>query len=169
MGVRPVRSGLRETLVMELWEGEERRCDHRCECRWGPCPLAGMAPKASAVEENEDEDAANGDAPDAVKQDDMKAAEALARDAPAALGATAFDGLAFFPRVGLLMAQSERLAASPNVEIVFEDLAPVATVRALRDIKRGEPLMTSGYDEDDDDDMLDEEMESESEDQDEPE
>ena len=33
--VRPVTRGLRQTLIVELWEGEERRCDHRCCQPWG--------------------------------------------------------------------------------------------------------------------------------------
>ena len=35
--VEAVRSGERRVLVMELWEGEERTCGHRCEKHWGEC------------------------------------------------------------------------------------------------------------------------------------
>lgn len=35
--VMPVTAGERRVLVMELWEGEERKCGHRCERHWGPC------------------------------------------------------------------------------------------------------------------------------------
>lgn len=35
--VKRVRSGQREVLVMEIWEGEERHCNHRCDRHWGPC------------------------------------------------------------------------------------------------------------------------------------
>merc|ERR1712037_677496 len=35
--VRAVNSGTREVLVIELWEGMERSCDHRCDQRWGSC------------------------------------------------------------------------------------------------------------------------------------
>lgn len=35
--VSPVRRGRRETLVVELWRGEERLCGHRCEHQWGRC------------------------------------------------------------------------------------------------------------------------------------
>ena len=30
-GVRPVTRGRRRVLVVELWDGPERRCGHRCE------------------------------------------------------------------------------------------------------------------------------------------
>lgn len=35
--VRPVRRGRREVLVLELWEGKERDCAHRCVKREGVC------------------------------------------------------------------------------------------------------------------------------------
>ena len=35
--VEPVRRGKRVVLVIELWDGEERRCAHRCERRAGVC------------------------------------------------------------------------------------------------------------------------------------
>ena len=35
--VGPVTSGRRHVLVMELWEGEERTCAHRCERHRGAC------------------------------------------------------------------------------------------------------------------------------------
>ena len=35
--VSPVTSGARNVLVIELWDGEERRCAHRCEQRTGRC------------------------------------------------------------------------------------------------------------------------------------
>lgn len=35
--VTPVESGERRVLVVELWEGVERRCGHRCERHWLPC------------------------------------------------------------------------------------------------------------------------------------
>lgn len=35
--VTPVTAGRRHVLVMELWEGEERECAHRCERHTGPC------------------------------------------------------------------------------------------------------------------------------------
>lgn len=36
--VSPVAAGTRHVLVIELWDGEARRCAHRCELRVGPCP-----------------------------------------------------------------------------------------------------------------------------------
>ena len=55
--VSELRAGQRRVLVMELWEGEERQCAHRCEKHHGPCAysartsfwaraLAGMADDA---------------------------------------------------------------------------------------------------------------------------
>jgi len=35
--VTPVTSGTRQVLVMELWEGLERRCPRRCNVPFGPC------------------------------------------------------------------------------------------------------------------------------------
>lgn len=35
--VSPVTQGTRQVLVMELWEGVERRCPSRCNLPWGPC------------------------------------------------------------------------------------------------------------------------------------
>lgn len=35
--IKPVLNGLREVLVMELWEGRACQCAHRCEVRWGTC------------------------------------------------------------------------------------------------------------------------------------
>ncbi len=35
--VQPVSGGRRQTLIMELWEGEERECAHRCDRHFGPC------------------------------------------------------------------------------------------------------------------------------------
>ena len=35
--VAPVVSGERKVLIVELWEGQERTCPHRCESRVGPC------------------------------------------------------------------------------------------------------------------------------------
>ena len=38
--VAPVTHGERRVLVIELWEGEERSCPHRCTERTGVCMLA---------------------------------------------------------------------------------------------------------------------------------
>jgi hypothetical protein len=35
--VRPVREGVRQVLILELWLGRERRCNHRCEQHFGEC------------------------------------------------------------------------------------------------------------------------------------
>ena len=35
--VTPVEQGVRQVLIMELWVGEERRCNHRCEQHYGLC------------------------------------------------------------------------------------------------------------------------------------
>ena len=41
--VSPVTAGRRHVLVMELWEGEERQCGHRCERHRGPCSHTASA------------------------------------------------------------------------------------------------------------------------------
>jgi hypothetical protein len=35
--VAPVESGTRHVLIVELWEGIERDCGHRCGMHWAPC------------------------------------------------------------------------------------------------------------------------------------
>ena len=35
--VTPLTAGKRQVLVVELWQGEERDCPHRCVQHWGPC------------------------------------------------------------------------------------------------------------------------------------
>ena len=37
--VAPVEAGERRVLIMELWEGEERHCPHRCVVPHGHCIL----------------------------------------------------------------------------------------------------------------------------------
>mmetsp|Transcript_36641 Transcript_36641/g.92198 ORF Transcript_36641/g.92198 Transcript_36641/m.92198 type:complete len:234 (-) Transcript_36641:55-756(-) len=37
--VQHVISGQREVLVIELWEGQAPRCNHRCQQNWGRCGL----------------------------------------------------------------------------------------------------------------------------------
>lgn len=41
--VSPVTAGRRHVLVMELWEGVERECAHRCERHTGPCDHSARA------------------------------------------------------------------------------------------------------------------------------
>ena len=41
--VQPVLSGRRTVLVMELWEGLERTCAHRCELHWAECGHSARA------------------------------------------------------------------------------------------------------------------------------
>mgnify|MGYP002632737795 CR=1 FL=1 len=41
--VQPVKSGRRNVLVVELWEGLERTCAHRCELHWSPCDHSASA------------------------------------------------------------------------------------------------------------------------------
>ena len=41
--VAPVTRGERRVLVMELWEGEERACAHRCDRHWGECRHSARA------------------------------------------------------------------------------------------------------------------------------
>jgi predicted 2-oxoglutarate/Fe(II)-dependent dioxygenase YbiX len=38
--VLPVVKGRRQVCVMEFWQGEERKCSHRCNRHWGECPFA---------------------------------------------------------------------------------------------------------------------------------
>ena len=35
--VRPVRTGVRHVMIVELWEGQAVPCNHRCDVRQGPC------------------------------------------------------------------------------------------------------------------------------------
>ncbi|CAJ1421292.1 unnamed protein product [Effrenium voratum] len=112
--VQPVTSGERQTLVMELWEGEERRCNHRCEQRWGPCEVVAGA---------------------ALQVDP----ERIREEGPRLFAHTAFEGVAFFPQVAQILRQSA--SSSGNVEVVFEGTGPVASVRAKRELRQGEVLV----------------------------
>eukprot|EP00435_Cladocopium_sp_Y103_P034878 s2186_g9.t1 len=114
--VQPVTHGLRQTLVMELWEGEERCCNHRCQQRWGPC-----ASSTSSAAPN---------------------LQRLREEGPNLFAATAFDGVAFFPSLGRILRQSaKRRKAEANVEVLFEEVRPKAFVRATRKIRKGEMLV----------------------------
>jgi len=172
--VRPVKAGLRETLIMELWDGPERRCDHRCQDR-GRCALeeqvgrragqSGPGPEAASGPGSAHAAGAGGHAVDL-------ALSVIARDAGGAFAATAFEGQAFFSRVAKILAQSDELRtrakrrpgadeAAPNVEVVFEDVGAVATVRALRSIRRGETLVMAPCDAESEEDTACEAEESE--------
>ena len=52
-GVSPVESGLRRVLVLELWNGEEKFCNHRCTVARGDCELLkiGVAEKDPSSQE----------------------------------------------------------------------------------------------------------------------
>eukprot|EP00931_Biecheleriopsis_adriatica_P108109 TRINITY_DN82448_c0_g1_i1.p1 TRINITY_DN82448_c0_g1~~TRINITY_DN82448_c0_g1_i1.p1 ORF type:complete len:711 (+),score=161.93 TRINITY_DN82448_c0_g1_i1:38-2170(+) len=130
--VQPVQDGLRQTLILELWEGEERCCDHRCQQRWGVCAEESIKCRG------EQSEAVPGADTIRIKMD----ADTVAKEAPAIFASTAFEGLAFFPKVGR-MAQSECSECEPNVEVLFEQTAPIASVRALRSIRIGEPLLAA--------------------------
>eukprot|EP00928_Gymnodinium_smaydae_P028499 TRINITY_DN21718_c0_g2_i2.p1 TRINITY_DN21718_c0_g2~~TRINITY_DN21718_c0_g2_i2.p1 ORF type:complete len:751 (+),score=177.28 TRINITY_DN21718_c0_g2_i2:153-2405(+) len=162
--VQPVRSGRRETLILELWDGEERRCDHRCPQHRGACALESVA--ASICEQQD-------------KGEPTFDLETVRSESAGAFVSTAFEGLVFYEKIAQIAAQSDRLRAQrrrggagatkacfePNVEVVFEDAGAVATVRALRRMRRGEPLVLapSGEIDDSTDEAADCEEESESE------
>lgn len=40
--VQPVEEGMRQVMILEVWVGEERRCNHRCEQHFGRCPHVRM-------------------------------------------------------------------------------------------------------------------------------
>ena len=46
--VAPVESGERRVLVIELWEGDEKACPHRCTERSGTCMLGAEAVQGRA-------------------------------------------------------------------------------------------------------------------------
>ena len=46
--VEPVTNGVRHVLVVELWEGAERGCGHRCEMATGACSYKTPASLISA-------------------------------------------------------------------------------------------------------------------------
>lgn len=145
--VHPVRTGHREVMVLELWEGEERRCDHRCQHPRGTCPIEAASDAFPRGQKRSREDECLGDGAG------NEALGLTLQDAGGAFAATAFEGAAFFERVGQIMAQSDAQrravarnhaaarAAEPNVEVTFEEVAPVAIVRALRHILLGELLV----------------------------
>ncbi|CAE7168337.1 for [Symbiodinium pilosum] len=118
--VEPVTEGLRQTLVMELWEGEERSCNHRCHRRTGHCE----------------------EGPSGTEAEESLKAELIAQEGPRIFAPTAFEGIAFFPKVAHLLRQGARrgLTGRANVEVSFEDPSPVAFVRAKRKLQIGEVL-----------------------------
>eukprot|EP00971_Amphidinium_carterae_P049469 974424-Amphidinium_carterae.1 len=80
--VRPVTSGIREVLVVELWEGIERECEHRCPLHIGVCPVES----GKSIEED----------PRPHGYDNF--ASLVADDAAEAFAETAFHGRAFFAK-----------------------------------------------------------------------
>ena len=52
-GVSRVESGRRRVLVLELWNGEERFCNHRCTVARGDCELlqVGVAERELSSQE----------------------------------------------------------------------------------------------------------------------
>ena len=46
--VTPVTSGKRSVLVLEFWEGDEKKCNHRCNRRQPGCPLQRQPEAAGA-------------------------------------------------------------------------------------------------------------------------
>mmetsp|Transcript_26928 Transcript_26928/g.49527 ORF Transcript_26928/g.49527 Transcript_26928/m.49527 type:complete len:503 (-) Transcript_26928:83-1591(-) len=146
--VKPVTSGLRETLVLELWDGVERKCNHRCPSHSGVCPLEAQGNATNDV--TGDADGVAGPGVDALQH----ALSITERDASGAFAATAFEGHAFYMRVASIHAQSQRAQAAqtPNVAVTFEDVTPVATVRALRRISAGEIFIAKTESSDDEED-----------------
>jgi len=152
--VRPVTEGLRETMILELWEGEERKCDHRCATPFGRCNVEDGLPT-------------DGGAGGVGTDSQQHALDITARDASSAFASTAFEGNAFYARVAQIQAHSQAVALTakaasvlrPNVAVTFEDVTPVATVRALQRIALGERLLVKMTESDDE--MTDEESEEE--------
>ena len=80
----PVTAGRRHVLVLELWEGRESPCGHRCETRAGACPHERRSRKrrraAPEVEaEAQEAEAQEAEAQEAEAQEAANAGEARAR------------------------------------------------------------------------------------------
>eukprot|EP00747_Dinoflagellata_sp_TGD_P078334 gnl/TRDRNA2_/TRDRNA2_160014_c0_seq2.p1 gnl/TRDRNA2_/TRDRNA2_160014_c0~~gnl/TRDRNA2_/TRDRNA2_160014_c0_seq2.p1 ORF type:complete len:440 (+),score=83.89 gnl/TRDRNA2_/TRDRNA2_160014_c0_seq2:64-1320(+) len=171
--IRPLLSGLREVLIMEFWEGDERHCDHRCEQRWGPCALHAEEEQERELEREKKKEQGAEKTGETEKAEEDEPEDSAARvelekmimQAGEAFAASAFEGQVFYTRIGGILAQSETLGAaarargSANVEIAFESATPIATVRALRDIKAGEILVAKQYDGGTDSESMDESIE----------
>lgn len=117
--VAPVVSGRRRVLVIEFWQGRERRCSHRCTTHWGTCPLE----------------------PAAASEGTLASAQELAARADGLFPPCA--GVALFPRLAALLGrerdEGEGASAAPNVTVRFSP-GPEAELVALRPIKAGEAL-----------------------------
>eukprot|EP00929_Paragymnodinium_shiwhaense_P061376 TRINITY_DN30650_c0_g1_i1.p1 TRINITY_DN30650_c0_g1~~TRINITY_DN30650_c0_g1_i1.p1 ORF type:complete len:832 (+),score=160.88 TRINITY_DN30650_c0_g1_i1:87-2582(+) len=162
--VRPVTRGLRKVMIMELWEGEERHCDHRCQQRWGPCLQAAEEEKEAAEEAAQRKSEAGQDplaseieAAAARKKRKYSPAgvelKKLLQSATAAFAKTTFEGFAYYPQIAAIMAQSEWLRqekgsshVEANVEVVFELPDMSAQLRSLRALRAGEELVVASYD-----------------------
>ena len=48
--VAPIESGVRRALVLEYWNGDERRCNHRCTIANGDCSLMQLGTPPTAEE-----------------------------------------------------------------------------------------------------------------------
>merc|ERR1712046_337290 len=96
--VQPVKTGQRETLIMELWEGEDRRCNHRCPTHFGKCPWEAAGATSSAWE-----------TPSASSQSVEVTRTMVEQEASGVFAATAFEGNAFFARIARIMCQSDAL------------------------------------------------------------
>lgn len=146
--VRPVRTGMREVMIVELWEGAERTCSHRCPQHFGVCPLEAQA-KQIAEGKTKAPRQRKGVGDRAIQM----GLDLLAEDSARAFALTSFEGVAFFSRLAQLIAQSnmlrmaseamERPLPEPNVQVVFEQAAPIARVRALSNLRSGEWLVVA--------------------------
>jgi hypothetical protein len=141
--VQPVTAGVRRVLILEIWQGAERRCGHRCTRHAGVCEFKTTAAVADSAagglgaggaQEGGDVAAA---AESAAALPPPMELEELVKAAPSIL--PSFVGNAVFPRIAAL-----KQTDAPNCEVKFEGGGAggrlTASLRALAYIREGEAL-----------------------------
>jgi len=132
--VQPVTAGVRRVLIIEVWQGAERCCGHRCTRHAGVCEFKTTVVADTAA-------GGAGGAAAAVAAATLPPPmelEELVKAAPSIL--PAFVGNAVFPRIAAL-EQTD----APNCEVKFEGGGAgkgrlTASLRALSYIREGEAL-----------------------------
>jgi hypothetical protein len=189
--VAPVTRGRRNVLILEFWQGEERRCAHRCTQHFGECgferaqrlaamPAAGAAGAAKAKvgagaeggrgqeEEEEEEQGADSDSSEGTDPDEPPLSCAEVAEQAQELFEPCC-AMALYSRICSLPHGPE-----PNCEVRFNSgggaagSSACAGLYALRDIEKGEALTIAdprdedeGYDDEEEDDDDDDGQEDE--------
>ena len=152
--VRPLRRGVRNVLVVELWEGDERVCGHRCNTHWGKCgwQRAAAPPvevKGDADEESDQSEGHIGMDRESDEEDAALVIKDIAESAPE-MFPPGYTLTAFFPVLAQLSVASKpsifrtkKLDHQPNCaySISFNGINVVANLCATQNIACGAPVV----------------------------